>query len=397
MKHMGRIGMLVMAALMAAGSAMAGVEPAESARMLRAKDLISDERWDAAILELRSAIADSKEQNKDEALFWLATSQNQTGDLAEAIETVQRLQRDYPKSRWTVPASSLMIELAQKTGRRDWLWRYAAPPAPPPTPPVPASTPPPTPLPPRAPRTGPTPAAAPPRPTTPPDVPPSSPPLPPGATWVAADSIVIGADLRIQALARLIPTDAKKVIPMLRNIAFHEEAGPAKRAVLVLAQSRNPDAQVCVVDVAKSGPEPVRIAAVRELGRFGDSNTSRELLEVYSTANWPVKRQVVLSLGERADTSALLRIAQSESDVKLLETAIVTLGRAGGSEQLRVLYPKSTRARQLIIRSLYNARDEDGLIRIAKQEKDAALRDEALARLRLLGTPGAKAYLESIK
>jgi HEAT repeat protein len=206
-----------------------------------------------------------------------------------------------------------------------------------------------------------------------------------------------GTDVRIQALARLIPTDAEKVIPMLRYIAFHEEAGPAKGAIFVLASSRVPEAQNCVVDVAKTGPEPVRVAAVRELGRFGGSNISRDLLDVYSTANWPVKQQVVLSLGERADTTALLRIVQSESDDRLLEMAIVTLGKAGGSAQLRVLLPKTTRGRMAQIRGLFTARDEEGLIRIAQQEKDTFLRNEALNRLRLLDTPKAKAYLESIK
>src|SRR5687767_15631994 len=38
------------------------------------------------------------------------------------------------------------------------------------------------------------------------------------------------------------------------------------------------------------------------------------LLDVYASANVRVKRQVVTTLGERAETSALLRIAQSESD-----------------------------------------------------------------------------------
>ena len=395
MKHVDRIGTLVVAALIVAGSvSAAGIEPAESARMVRAKDLIADERWDAAIKELAVAVADPKEQNKAEALFWLAHSQNRAGDLAEAVETVQRLQRDYPKSPWTGPSSSLMIELAQKLGRRDVLW-WAASPPPPPTPP---------------PATAPTPVARPRSPRTPPppppgDVvpqpaplaapPPPAPPVPP-AMWFSQTSYP-GTDLRIQALARLIPTDAAKVIPILRNIAFHDDAGSAKGAVFVLAQSRVPEAQNCVVDVAKSGPEPVRIVAVRELGRFGGSDVSRELLDVYSTANWPVKKQVVLSLGERSDIAALLRIAQSESDDQLLETVIVTLGKAGGGPQLRVLSPKSAVARRAVVRGLFNARDEEGLIRIAQQEKDAALRNEALSRLRQLGTPKAKAYLETVK
>ena len=86
--------------------------------------------------ELRAAVADPKEPNKDEALFWLAHSQNQAGDFAEAVESIRRLQREFPKSRWSAPAESLLIELAQKLGRRDVLWRTASPP-PPPAPPAP--------------------------------------------------------------------------------------------------------------------------------------------------------------------------------------------------------------------------------------------------------------------
>ena len=84
-----------------------------------------------------------------------------------------------------------------------------------------------------------------------------------------------GCGLRIQALGQLIKTDAQKVIPILRNIALEPaNPGAARRAVFVLAQSRNPEAQSTVVDVAKTGPEPVRVAAIRELGRFGGPEVS---------------------------------------------------------------------------------------------------------------------------
>ena len=102
----------------------------------------------------------------------------------------------------------------------------------------------------------------------------------------------------------------------------------------MLAQSGRPEARATVVEVAKTGPEPVRIAAVRELGRFGGPAVSNDLLQVYSTANDRVKYQIVTSLGERDDAPALLRIAQSEKDRRLRDVAIVTLGQAGGGEQL---------------------------------------------------------------
>ena len=89
----------------------------ESKRMERAKDLIADEQWVRAIDELKATAADPKETNKDEALFWLAHSLNQTHDASGAIETIRRLEREYPASRWVKPARSLRIEIAQRPRR----------------------------------------------------------------------------------------------------------------------------------------------------------------------------------------------------------------------------------------------------------------------------------------
>jgi hypothetical protein len=391
MKSIG-VAAVVVGLTIGAAQNVAALEPADSPRLARAKDLISDERWTAAIPELRAAVNDRREQNKDEALFWLAHSQNQAGDLAEAVESIRRLQAEYPKSRWKQPAGSLMIELAQKLGRRDVLWQTAVPPAPPP-PPGPGA---PARLrSPRSPQPPPPPVGP-----QPPDAPkaPGSPAAPPAASWFA-ESYFPDTDLRVQALGRLIPTDAPKVIPILRKIALESDnSGAARGAVFILAQSRNPEAQSTVVDVAKVGPETVRVAAVRELARFGGPNVGQDLLEVYSRGNAPVKQQVVFSLGERADTSALVRIVQTENDEKLRDAAILTLGRAGGREQLRVLFVRAPRdARLAVIRGLFIARDEDGLIAIAGEEKDAALKADVIGKLRLLGTPKAKQYLETVK
>jgi HEAT repeat protein len=202
-------------------------------------------------------------------------------------------------------------------------------------------------------------------------------------------------DQRVQALGLLIETDAPKVLPMLRNIALEQtNLSAARGAVFVLAQSRNPQAYRIVIDVAKQAPVPVQIVAVRELGRFGGEDASKELLHVYSQVRPPVKQQVVTSLSERADTAALFSIAQSENDPALRVGAIVALGRAGGREYLRVLYPKVTmETRRAVIRGLFSARDDEGLIRIAEEEKDPDLRRDVRSKLGLIGTPRAKAYL----
>ena len=98
MRNWGALGVVAIVLIAGSVALVAAPLPAESARMVRAKDLISDDQWMAAIPVLRAAAADPKEPNKDEALFWLAHSQNQAGDLAEAVESIRTLQRDFPKS-----------------------------------------------------------------------------------------------------------------------------------------------------------------------------------------------------------------------------------------------------------------------------------------------------------
>lgn len=400
---------LIFAALLSPQVLLA--KPFESKRMERAKDLIADEQWARAVDELKAAAADPKEPNKDEALFWLAHSQNQARDGAGAVDTIHRLEREFPASRWVKPARSLRIEIAQRLQRHDFLWYTAAPPVPPAAPAPAATTVPPVPPSPAAPAPPAAPVPTTPRayrparpvsPTPAPAAPPTLPapamapfpPMPPPA-WVP-EGYFPDTDLRIQALGSLIRTDAVKVIPMLKEIALESgNTGEARRALFVLVQSGRPDARASVLDVARTGPEVVRLAAVRELGRLGGVAVANDLLQVYSTANERVKQQVVTSLAQSDSAPALLRIVESEKDRRLRDAAILTLGEAGGRQQLELLYWKAVAdAKRPIIMGLFNAQAEDELIRIAERERDPAAREEALARLRLLGTPRAKAYLE---
>ncbi len=421
------------AALMWSWPAMAGSAPASTAppavsespkstvsnpdskRMERAKDYIADEQWARAIVELQAVANDPKEANRDEALFWLAQSEHETGDHPAAIQTIARLERQYPKSRWVRLARSLRVEIAQRLNRDDVLWAVVAPPPPPPAPR--ARTPrPPTPpaaaVPPAA-HAFPFPSPPPPRPsvpampahplavapaTAPSPMPPAPVALMPGAEYFLPMPYPPDIDLKIEALNGLLEAHSERVIPLLREIALDgNNPDEARRAILVLARSPRPEARTTVADVARRGAEPVRLAAIRAMGRFEDAGVSAELMEVYSSATTPrVKRQIVSSLGERADNTSLLRIAKDESDPVVRDTAIVTLGRLPGARtQLRTLYGRTPPAsRMAVLSALFASKDEDELIRIARMEQEPLLRQRARMQLRMLATPKALKFLD---
>ena len=161
---------------------------------------------------------------------------------------------------------------------------------------------------------------------------------------------------------------------MLRNIALEAtNLGAARGAPSSCSRSRGIRRRNrIVVDVAKTGPEPCASP------RFASSAASaarmaQELLQVYSTANAPVKQQVVLSLGQRADTTSLLRIAQAENDDRGCATP--PSWRSGGpavvSSCESVLRAPPRDTRQAIIRGLFNWPRRRGPDRgSAGQEKD---------------------------
>lgn len=182
-----------------------------------------------------------------------------------------------------------------------------------------------------------------------------------------AQPYVLDTDMRMQALVSLLDTHSDRVIPLLREIALdNRNPAEARRAVFALAQSPRAEARNTVVEAARRGPHVVRIAAIREMGRF---------------------REPVF-------TTALAGIARNESDITVRDTAIVTLGRSGARTQLRSLYaqlPHSSRV--AVLTGLFNAKDDDELIRIATTERDQHLRTRARQHLRLLATPKAIKFL----
>jgi hypothetical protein len=390
-----------LALVLLAAAAYAAPAP-DSRRLALAKDYIADEQWNRAITELRIVADDPKDANRDEALFWLAHSQHQVGDHAEALQAISRLERQFLKSRWLRPARSLRLEIAQRLRRDDVLWALvtpAPPVAPTPTPlPMPPTQPAPAAVPPRtlpSPRLAPPPSSmgvpAPPQPMPTPDAPaivtPAVPPAPgaprptpmppravrPGVRPVPFEGLLpphpyeIDADLRMQALVSLLDTHSDRVIPLLREIALDDKnPAEARRAVFVLAQSPRSEARNTVVEAARRGSPVVRVAAIREMGRF---------------------REPVF-------TTALVNIVRSESDASVRDTAIVTLGRTGARVQLRSLYTQLPDSSRLaVLNGLFNAKDDDELIRIATSERDQRLRTRARQHLRLLATPKAVRFL----
>ena len=113
MKNTRTLAALTLSAAVLAAPAAASAEPQQSQWLMQAKDYIADEQWERAIEQLRAAIADPKERNKDEALFWLAHSEHQSRDYKSGLESILMLEKQYGRSPWVKAA-----QLTTTSGRK---------------------------------------------------------------------------------------------------------------------------------------------------------------------------------------------------------------------------------------------------------------------------------------
>ena len=218
------------------------------------------------------------------------------------------------------------------------------------------------------------------------------------AAWLP-DNYLPDTDLRIQALGSLIRTDAPRVIPMLKEIALDSgESGRSAPRALRARPVRTAGGALHGRGGGEDGPRAGSHRG-RPRARTGRRARHRErpargLLDVEPA----VKYEVVSSLGERAATTALCphrAVRNGPSAARPRDRDARRSGRTGAAAP--PVSPRAADTKRPIIVALFNARAEEELIRIADRERDPAVRQDILSRLRLLGTPRAKAYLESAR
>src|SRR5262249_31082905 len=63
-------------------------------------------------------VAEMKMSRADAALYYLAFAQGRMGQRPEALETLERLKQQYPKSKWNDDAKQLALEIRQSAGQQ---------------------------------------------------------------------------------------------------------------------------------------------------------------------------------------------------------------------------------------------------------------------------------------
>ncbi|HVJ63506.1 MAG TPA: HEAT repeat domain-containing protein [Tahibacter sp.] len=355
-------------------------------------EALKKSEWTVALKRfetLEQELKSKEPQSADAAVYWQAYALAQAKRSAESKATVERLHRDFPKSRWGKEADALLRQAPQPAAAQaelasgdDDLAQLAveglmsAPPQ-------------------RA--------------------------LPlltkvikgkysikvkKRALFVAsqlddpgANDLVVqaargdDADLRGEAIRMLGISGDDGAIGKLSEIFRTSKSASEKREVIqawLIADRKD-----LVLDAVREEKDPaVQSEAINALGAMGGT---AELKQLFASVKEPEnQKRIVQALGVAGDTKALAEIVAGNSAEETRIEALQSLGVAGGSAELVKLYPSAnTQAlRDGVLQGLLIAGDGKGMAALYRQAKS---KEEKQAILRMLSVMGDEAALDVIE
>lgn len=197
-------------------------------------------------------------------------------------------------------------------------------------------------------------------------------------------------DLKLLAINSLMNADADRAVPLLDGI-LKGNGGPSlkDRALFVLAQNKSPRAQQALADYARGGVNPdLQLRAIQYIGMSGTKDVQQLLAAIYgASADVRVKTSIIQSLMMAHDTDALMSIAKNEKDASLRNTAIRDLAASKSipvQTMLDFYASADAPARREIVNGLVSRGDAKSLIDLARKESDPAMKKSIVQGLSVM-------------
>lgn len=202
--------------------------------------------------------------------------------------------------------------------------------------------------------------------------------------------------LAIAALEGLMAAPPERALPLLKRVLEGNQTELVKmRALFVLSQIDNDEAQKLLLDLARKNDGALRLEAVRMIGIGGNEGSLAALSGIYKSGDAEVRREVLnayLIAGRKAEVMQLARDAKTEDEAS---EAIHALGAMGALAELRQLGQLGKHNGELV-RAYAIAGDLDSLREMANTGKTAELRIEAIRSIAIIGSDDAGKALREI-
>ncbi len=284
---------------------------------------LDDGRWQEAIEYFRE-IEHMRGNRADRAIYWTAYAQSRAAYLTEALESIRRLKREYPTSKWNKDAEALALELRAASGHT---------------------------------------------------------PRPEAAEDEELKLMILNSlmasdpEKAVPLIEKLLKSDNTARVKKQALFILSQSGTP--RAMEILGGYARGEAD----------PELQR-SAVEYLGLYGGPENAHLLEQIYiASPNIEVRRKILEAYMLAGEGDRLLTIAKKESEADLRRKAIEQLGLLGRTDALEELYRTESEVelRRRIIEAFMLAGESDRLYELARKEADPKLRRTAIEHLGLMG------------
>jgi hypothetical protein len=285
-------------------------------------DAIDEQEWDDAIRAFK-AVAEMGGSRADGALYWTAYALNKSGRRAEAVQAIDGLKKNHPKSKWIDDAKALELETRQARGER----------------------------------------VAPER--------------------MEDDDLKM---IAINSLMHSDPEKAYPLLEKIVRGSSDKKIKERALFILAQSPSPRAQTLIADIARGNANPDLQKMA-VKYIGIHGGERNRATLSDLYASGSREVKKEVLRALMIAGDKARVHAAAKSEPDPELRKEAIHLLGVMNGRAELHSLYANETSAevKKQIIQGLFISNDGERLGDLARTEKNPELRREAIRKLGLVG------------
>lgn len=207
--------------------------------------------------------------------------------------------------------------------------------------------------------------------------------------------------LKIAAVEALISAPPERALPLARKVVEGEYSDELKeRALFVLSQIDEPEAQEAILSLARNGSGELREEAIRMIGIGGNAEAMAQLGAFFAEGDKDLRDAVLEAYIIADDEEAVYQLALTTQDEEAFAQAVETLGAMGAHDKLRQLRDEvsltGSEVSEALIEAYAMSGDHESLRAMALDGSDPEQQMQAIEGLGIVGNEAADATLVEI-
>ena len=206
-----------------------------------------------------------------------------------------------------------------------------------------------------------------------------------GTSIAQTDTTEAVEELKLTALEALISAPADRALPLVMKVLTGNSSDEVKeRALFVLSQIDQPEAQTQLLEIARQGSGELRLEAIRMIGIGGEPAALSGLAELYKAGDGDVREAVLEAYLIADDSNAIFEIAANAASEEEFEAAVDMLAAMDARDELRKLRDQAGMSGSLIDAYAISG-DFETLRELSMDSSNPELQEQAIEALGIVG------------